>query len=492
MSLSKPYNVALPEEPSELAYVARAGFLDNVLLLKPHVVTDLWEKVFPSFKTAVVRKFHDEILDGIEDIDQYLASKHETHLCDPKSIYFNRLERELEAVTGALPYRIFEDLTEERTNIINNVVASYVLAFYQGQIVKLIQRKLTTEMGPDILIEEFDCFAGIAHRPEYDDLAKAIKEWANRWNLGAGWCLDHAVIVLREWLSNRHLSSVSLFESPQSIQRAGWISSTDKILFASVFSRVAVDVAVYGSDGPEKLRFQWGNYNFQSDGFNRLRESKSAYKQRMLQEFELYWTGHRHQSLLALHNPDDAYASRPRLEPYTEAIGRFKRVLNEHIRQSIEATAEPMKLLLKGKSKHSLTDHLRWAVDSQVEPTKTLSDIFDFEDLAVAIADGLRGAESRGLTLMQISQLTCLEIRDSADIARACTLLVERDTARAEYDLATSNDGVPLQITRYVFNSRRNRSEAPDPSTISKGISEILDLVGLEKTHRKGRGAAAY
>ena len=54
MSLTRPYNVGLPEDPSELAYVAHAGFLDNVLLLKPQVATDLWEKVFPEFKTTII------------------------------------------------------------------------------------------------------------------------------------------------------------------------------------------------------------------------------------------------------------------------------------------------------------------------------------------------------------------------------------------------------------------------------------------------------
>src|SRR5213079_785564 len=96
---SKPYSFHLADEPSELCLQARTQFLESVLRLKPQVVADLWDKAFPEFKLAVIRRFDKEILDGIEDIRGYLDEQQKKYLedlQDQDSHYFHLLHRKLE------------------------------------------------------------------------------------------------------------------------------------------------------------------------------------------------------------------------------------------------------------------------------------------------------------------------------------------------------------------------------------------------------------
>lgn len=102
----------MANDPSELSRQARTEFLESVLRLKPQVVADLWDKAFPEFKLAVVRRFAKEIWDGTEDIYAYLNERQKKYLEDPDSHYLHLLHRKLEAATGARPYEAFELLSE--------------------------------------------------------------------------------------------------------------------------------------------------------------------------------------------------------------------------------------------------------------------------------------------------------------------------------------------------------------------------------------------
>lgn len=158
---SKVYSLHLANEPSELCLHARTQFLEVIVRLKPQVVADLWETVFPAFKVAVIRRFANEIFDGIEDISGYFDEQQKKHLQDPDSTYFHLLQRRLEQATGAPPYGAFEALSEqpELKEKINEVIRDYVAAFQDGLAVKLIQNKLTAELGVDPVRREFRFYA---------------------------------------------------------------------------------------------------------------------------------------------------------------------------------------------------------------------------------------------------------------------------------------------------------------------------------------------
>lgn len=109
---------------------------------------------------------------------------------------------------------------------------------------KLIQSKLTTESGVDPIRTEFLFYTAISGRDEYQALATVIRTWSETSNLDANWCRDHAVAVLREWLSHDQLSSVGFYTTEQAMQGTGWALATHELLFASITSRVSAETAV--------------------------------------------------------------------------------------------------------------------------------------------------------------------------------------------------------------------------------------------------------
>ena len=244
-----------------LCLQARVQFLESILRLKPHVVADLWDKAFPKFKLAVIRRFAKEILNGIEDFGGYFDTQQKKYLedlQDQNSHYFHLLHRKLEETTGARPYGACE-LLSERPDLkekINEVIQHFLAAFQNAFVVKLIQSKLTIEFGIDPITQEFRFYAAIAGRNEDEALAAVLQTWSETWNLNADWCRDHAVAVLREWLSHHELSSVGFYTTEQAMQGAGWTSAKHELLFASIASRVNTETAVYGRHGPNPLQFK--------------------------------------------------------------------------------------------------------------------------------------------------------------------------------------------------------------------------------------------
>jgi uncharacterized protein (DUF433 family) len=517
----KAYSFHLANEPSELSLQARTRFLESVLQLRPQVVADLWDKAFPEFKLAVVRRFAKEIWDGTEDIVAYLDERQKKYLKDPDSHYYHLLHRKLEEATGARPYQAFELLSErpELKEKIDAVIQHYLLAFQNGLLVKLIQSKLTTEFGEDPIRTGFRFYADIARRDEDRPLAAVIQTWSETWNLNADWCRDHAVAVLREWLSHGQLSSVGLYTTEQAMQRTGWALATHEFLYASITSRLSAETAVYGMHGPKPLKFKWRSYSFERPGFNRLRETQRAYKQKSSAEFELYLSDKRRKSLLERVHSDQVTADR-QIESYSEVLTRFTKVLNGYVSETLKATDKPVAALIKIKRKPSLSRHIKWEVEFHVPPLKTLDEIVGFEDRAVAVAEVLRDLSPKGLTPEEIGRVfSDYDKMTREDVDSALVLLLERgiiytqqedptsrviDALRAEgrddlfgpyrstsvqqkasavigerIDVDFENTG-GVVVVRYFCAADKKLREAPDRSVVSKAAKDILILVGLE------------
>jgi hypothetical protein len=497
----KPYSFHLATEPSELCLQARTQFLEFVLRLKPQVVADLWDKAFPKFKLAVIRRFAKEILDGIEDIGAYFDEQQKKYLEDQDSHYIHLLQRKLEQATGARPYGAFELLSERPAlkEKINEVIQQYLAAIQNAIVVKLIQSKLTTEFGEDPIEKEFRFYADIAGRDEDQTLAAVIQTWSQTWNLNADWCRDHAVAVLREWLSHRQLSSVGFYTTEQAMQRTGWTSATHELLYASIWSRASAGIAVYGIHGPKPIEFKWDIYDFERPGFNRLRESQRAYKQKLLAEFELYLSDKRRKPLLELLNSEEERTDR-KIESYYEVLKRFTKVLNSHIRETLKATDKSAGGLMKIKRKPSLSCHIRWAVEFHMPPRKTLDMIVGFEDYAVAVAGALDSTR-KGLTREEIDrELDALRAEGRDDLFAPYKSIGDEQKASAvisERIDADCQKTAGIVIVRYFCAADKRIREAPDRSVVSKAAKDILILVGLEnstgtkRTRAKSSGSQA-
>jgi hypothetical protein len=519
---SKVYSHHLANEPSELCLHTRTQFLEVIVRLKPQVVADLWETAFPAFKLAVIRRFAKEIFNGIEDVSGYFDEQQKKHLHDPDSTYFHLLQRRLEQATGAPPYGAFAVLSEkpELKDKVNEVIRDYVAAFQEGLAVKLIQSKLTTEFGVDPIRWKFRFYADIAGRNDEQGLAAAIQKWSEKWNLNADWCRDHAVAVLREWLSHPQLSSVGLYTAAQAMQRTGWASASHEMLFASISSRISADAAVYGAQGPKPLKFRWRDQEFEREGFHRLRESQKEYRQRSLAEFELWLSDKRRPGLLEVLHSNDEEAD-CKIDSLHEILTRFTNALNQHIRATLQATDESAQRLAKGKTKRLLPVHIRWAVEFHVPPRKTLDEIVEFENSAEAVAGVLRDTSPKGLTREEIGlEFSDYDKTTGNDLDRALALLLERGIIYTQQEDPTSRVIAALRaegrgdcfgpyqsvgdderasavirerieadyektggvmIVRYFRVADKKIRETPDRSVVSRAAKDILILVGLEK-----------
>lgn len=379
----------------------------------------------------------------------------------------------------------------------------------------------------------------IAGGTEDQVLAAAIQKWSEKWNMNADWCREHAVAVLREWLSHPQLSSVGLYTTAQAMQRTGWALAAHEILFASITSRISADAEVYGMQGPKPLRFRWRDYEFEREGFNRLRESQKEYRQRSLAEFELWLSDKRRPALLELLHSDEVKAD-GKIEPYYEILKRFTEALNQHIRGTLQATDKSVQRLAREKTKRSLAAHIRRAVEFHVPPRKTLGEIVEFENSAEAVAGVLRDAGPKGLTREKIGLEFCdYDKTTGDDVDRALALLLERGVIYTQQEDPTSRVIKALRaegrddlfapyksvddeqkawtvisgrivadekagggvIDSYFCVADKNIRAAPDRSVVSKAAKGILILVGLEnggsgtkrthdsRSHKLARGA---
>lgn len=273
---------------------------------------------------------------------------------------------------------------------------------------------------------------------------------------------------------------------------------------------------------PKPLKFNWGDYEFEREGFNRLRESQTVYKQKALVEFELWLSDKRRPMLLELLHSDEERMAR-KIEPYYEILKRFKRVLNRHVIETLKATKESIAGLVKTKRKRALSNHVRWAVEFHVTPKKTLAEIVKFEDDAVQVAEVLHESSPKGLTREDIArEFSDYDHINANDVDRALTLLLERETIYTEQEDSTSRVITALRaekrddlfapyksvddeqkasavirerieadyqetggvlIVRYFCAADKTIREAPDRSVVSKAAKDILMLVGLERSN---------
>lgn len=86
---------------------------------------------------------------------------------------------------------------------------------------------------------------------------KKVQEWSERWNLNAEWCCDHAVAVLRNWLSSDEIRWVGVFPSRLwPVQYEGWRAAVSDLTNEGISSRVLIEIYMEAdSDFPEPFRY---------------------------------------------------------------------------------------------------------------------------------------------------------------------------------------------------------------------------------------------
>jgi hypothetical protein len=254
----KPYALEMPGALGESCLQARVLFLESVVRIRPHVVTDLWDTALPDFKWAVLRHFREQIFEGISDLEEYIAEKCKESFEAQDSFENARLLRKLETV--ALQWQsggATDDLAESH----KRVIEEHVKAFHDRLLLDLLQSKLEPAiMEPHPIRMEFFGWHSIVEKLEYETLSARLRQWSARWNLDANWCRDHALAVLREWLLDRNLKWMDPYFHPSAptVQAHGWTLATNEVEFSRLSSRVEVDCAVHGvPDKPAVLKTRW-------------------------------------------------------------------------------------------------------------------------------------------------------------------------------------------------------------------------------------------
>jgi hypothetical protein len=246
LQLHKPYALQRQGEQSESCRQARALFLDRILDLRPHVVTDLWDTSLPEFRRSVIRCFLKRIFEGIDNPLEYLDAKFNAEIEVPSSLVNHRWELKKEIVgLQAQCGQLSGDLTEN----VNRVTREHYGAFYNRLLLNLLQSRLEPAAAePHPVQIEFSSWCAISRKRAYKTLCATIRDWSIKWNLNADWCRDHALAALCEWLVDRKLGRVDPYFHPleRSVQSHGWTSATSKVVFKSLGSRLDVDNAVLG------------------------------------------------------------------------------------------------------------------------------------------------------------------------------------------------------------------------------------------------------
>jgi hypothetical protein len=197
------YVLQMQGDLGESRLLARASFLTSILRLRPDVVKDLWQTVLPAFRLAVLVHFHSEVFQGIDPAE-----------------YQKEKEKEF-------------------------IEAPQLCGDY---LVDLIQRKLslrhtTLVTGDNPLRHAFFSFDSITKVDGYEILVEQLHEWSKRWNLNAEWCRDHALAVLRAWLSHNEIRWAGVFPSRLwPVQFDGWRSAVCDLEDNGLFTQILVEL----------------------------------------------------------------------------------------------------------------------------------------------------------------------------------------------------------------------------------------------------------
>jgi len=214
------------------------------------------------------------------------------------------------------------------------------------------------------------CWSELSHQQTAVQLCDALSEWAGRWNLAHGWCLDHAIITLRE----QHLVSI-----------AGGIAH-------SRFTKDAWETAFFWGPDTEAI--------FAQAALN------EGFKRRGLDEF----TFEHEQITFSLEGPFWGPVIQFRQEVRKEFEARGGRTVRgaakflEHKLHEYLNNVETVRVELgleESRTRWALQEHLTWLLQYQVPTCKTFRQIGrDYGRDEATVREGIRKtAHLLGLSL---------------------------------------------------------------------------------------------
>lgn len=325
------------ERPNS-ALEARAVFLYAVLNLRPDVVTDLWAKAFIEFTSVVAHRFRRELLG--ED----------AHDADSGSAVLTRLVveavRNVEASNDS-------SLGDER------VLASTFATF--------------TKINLDEIEAAFPDWDSLKGSNQPRSVRNTIHEWSVHWNLDADWCRDHALSVLRHWISDETLKWAFLSPGTKSqLQQKGWRAATSSRIWDVQYLRFGDALSILGGD-LKPFEFRWQGAIFNEAAWNYLKERETHWRLRTRLKFSVWLSEKELEKIRPL--ADDSASSELTSSELSRALAwrhglltKFDAALKSYIAgmRSKRKAAKSQHGLIEVDDKPKLQEHIEWAVRHQV------------------------------------------------------------------------------------------------------------------------------
>lgn len=333
--LTDDWKYEKPEWESDSQLKDRALFLAKILELKPQVITDLYLTVFNSFLSFAIKRFGKKFLADIP-------------------VPSNPSRSDL--------YRYLWNIPEEEV-------------------------KIATLTG----------WSTLQHRKGTKELRVKLQEWAQKQNLTAVWCLDHAVRVLRHWMYDNNVrlldATPPAFQTPEWLAgelSSVWQNGVNRIKFDLAYSRAALASEVFqGEKGdPAPFVFERDGLRFETDGWNYLQEGSEEWKKSVEQEFDRY--------IVQIKVKDQPVpkgiltALRDELPAYVKKQDAEKLVaIKQHglVKRS------------RRYAEHSPEDHIKWLVMYQIPPCKKYSEISELANKAPETVRKFVGATAKKIEL---------------------------------------------------------------------------------------------
>lgn len=357
---------------------ARATFLRLISTLRPQVITDLYATVYVEFVYAVADHFKHELLGDTSPT----TSGAEAFLLIAKQV-IEGIEAEHEpSVLSTLPEDTRISLVLPRVQMLNLHLQGRLSEPRLVEIVSLPLMRVILRIG-DIgdgrIREAFSNWHALTQSTAPEPLRKSIQLWSTRWSLDEDRCRNHALRVLRLWLSDESLRwSYLPYISPDPRLFELWNFVAKKLVFDTSWSQVVLSNQIHGGD-PKPFKARMRGVDFQFRGLNLISEKAADWKASVELEFrtQIY---RMELSRLETLKGAGARCKRTELEnKFNGILQRFEDRVNEYVAEMEEklARARAKFELVEVREKRKLSEHFKWAVRFQI-PTGTS----EYESLA--------------------------------------------------------------------------------------------------------------
>lgn len=259
--------------------------------------------------------------------------------------------------------RLRNEVTTTLFDIAYHPFVSFLYA-HQDEILSIKRNIEPAPFPTDTAIRIFVYgWSALEHRENASVLCNAFAEWGNRWNLTDEWCLNHAVVTLRD----QHLSCLGSGMPHPRFTEESWRTALFWPESEAIFTQAEI-LQSFGEKGLHEFTFEYEQMRFAVEG--PVFKPDGQFKQEVRREFK------------ALGGPTlrgAATSLEHRLRDYLEKVGKARSALD----------------LKESSLRWAAEDHFNWLVHYQLPACKTYREIArEIEKDEKTVREGVQRAAS--------------------------------------------------------------------------------------------------